>query len=84
MFLRNFNQDGELDIPSLYWIPKLHNCPNKQRYIDGFIKFSTNTFSKLATSIQSAIKTGFQIYCDTSYPKGCVNQMSILKSLTIC
>jgi hypothetical protein len=24
--------DEELDLPSLYWIPKLHKCPFKQRY----------------------------------------------------
>jgi hypothetical protein len=24
-------KDEELDLPSLYWIPKLHKCPNKQR-----------------------------------------------------
>jgi len=26
-------KDEELDLPSLYWIPKLHKCPFKQRYI---------------------------------------------------
>jgi hypothetical protein len=25
--------DEELDLPSLYWIPKLHKCPFKQCYI---------------------------------------------------
>jgi hypothetical protein len=25
----------ELDLPSLYWIPLLHKCPFKQRYIAG-------------------------------------------------
>ena len=24
-------KDEELDLPSLYWIPKLHKCPFKQR-----------------------------------------------------
>jgi hypothetical protein len=24
-------KDEELDLPSLYWIPKLHKCPYKQR-----------------------------------------------------
>jgi hypothetical protein len=28
-------KDEELDLPSLYWIPKLHKCPFKQRYIAG-------------------------------------------------
>jgi len=28
-------KDEELDLPSLYWIPKIHRCPFKQRYIAG-------------------------------------------------
>ena len=33
--------DEELDLPSLYWISKLHKCPFKQRYIAGSAKCST-------------------------------------------
>ena len=36
-------KDEELDLPSLYWIPKLHKCHNKQRYIAGSAKCSTKT-----------------------------------------
>jgi hypothetical protein len=36
--------------PSLYWIPKLHERPFKQRYIAGSAKFSTKPHSKLLTS----------------------------------
>ena len=38
-----------------------------------------NLFSKLLTCILSAVKTGLQIYCDTSYSTGGVNQLWILK-----
>jgi hypothetical protein len=62
-----------------YWIPKLHNCPFKQRYIDGSAKYSTKPLSKLLTCILSAVKTGHQSCCDTSYSRGGVNQMWILK-----
>ena len=31
-------KDEELVLPSLYWIPKLHKCPLKQRYIAGSAK----------------------------------------------
>ena len=72
--------DEELDLPSLYWIPKLHKCPFKQRYIAGSAKCSTRPLSKLLTCILSAVKTGLQSYCDTSYSKRCVNQMWILKN----
>ena len=33
-------KDEELDLPSLYWIPKLHKGPYKQRYIAGSAKCS--------------------------------------------
>ena len=58
-----------LDLPSLYWIPKLHKCPFKQRYIAGSAKCSTKPLSKLLTCILSAVKTVLQSYCDTSYSR---------------
>ena len=67
-------------LPSLYWISKLHKCPFKQRYIAGSAKCSTKPLSKLLTCILSAVKTGLQSYCDTSYSRGGVNQMWILKN----
>jgi hypothetical protein len=73
-------KDEELDLPSLYWIPKLHNCPFKQRYIAGSAKCSTKPLSKLLTCILSAVKTELQSYCDTSYSRDGVNQMWILKN----
>ena len=73
-------KDEELDLPSLYWIPNLHKCPFKQRYIAGSAKCSTKPVSKLLTCILSAVKTGIQSYCDTSYSRGGVNQMWILKN----
>jgi len=71
-------KDEELDLPSLYSIPKLHKCPFKQRYIAGSANWSTKPLSKLLTCILSAVKTGSQSYCDTSYSRGGVNQMWIL------
>ena len=73
-------KDEELDLPSRYWIPTLHKCPLKLRYIAGSAKCSTKPLSKLLTCILSAVKTGFQSYCDTSYSRGGVNQMWILKN----
>ena len=73
-------KDEELDLPHLYWIPKLHKCPYKQRYIAGSAKCSTKPLSKLLTSILSAVKDGLQSYCDTCYSRNGVNQMWILKN----
>jgi hypothetical protein len=73
-------KDKELDRPSLYWISKLHKCPFKQRYIVGSAKCSTKPLTKLLTCILSAVKTGLQSYCDSSYSRGGVNQMCILEN----
>ena len=73
-------KDEELDLPSLYCIPTLHNCPFKQRNIAGSAKCSTKHLSELLTCILSAVKTGLQSYCDISYTRGGVNQMWILKN----
>lgn len=35
------NKQNEFDIPDLYWIPKLHKSPYKQRYIADSSKCST-------------------------------------------
>ena len=53
-------KNEKLDLPSLYWIPKLHKRPFKQRYIAGSAKCSKNPLSKLLTCILSAVKTGLQ------------------------
>ena len=75
-----FTKDEELDLPHLFWIPKLHKCPYKQRYIAGSAKCSTKPLSKLLTSILTAIKDGLHSYCDTCYSRNGVNQMWILKN----
>jgi hypothetical protein len=59
-------KDEELDLPSLYWIPKLHRYPFKQRYVAGSAKCSTKPLSKLLTCIISTVKTGLQSYCETN------------------
>ena len=69
-----------LAVRPLYWIPKLHKCPFKQHYFAGSAKCSTISLSKLLTCILSVVKTGLQSYCDTSYRRGGVNQMRILKN----
>ena len=40
-------QDENMDLPSLYWFPKLPKDPYKQRFIAGSAKCSTKPFSKL-------------------------------------
>ena len=68
------------DLPSLYWIPKLHKTPFKQRFIAGSSRCSTKPLSVMLTSILSTIKEGLQRYCDKIYSHSGINQMWILKN----
>ena len=70
----------DCDLPSLYWIPKLHKDPYKQRFIAGSAKCSTKPLSVLLTSILTEVKDGLQKYCETSFSRSGVNDMWILKN----
>jgi hypothetical protein len=56
-------KDEELDLQSLYWIPKLHKCPFKQSYIAGsylrwpffFMKYSWTNSLNLSFSLEWGI-----------------------------
>jgi hypothetical protein len=71
---------NELELPYLYWIPKLHKTPCKHRYIAGSSKCSTNPLSLLLTNILTAVKEKLQTHCATTYDRSGVNQMWILKT----
>ena len=66
--------------PFLYWIPKLHKNPYKQRFIAGSSSCSTKPLSKLLTTILTTIKDGLQRYSDVVYYRNGVNSMWILKN----
>ena len=70
-------KDEELDISSLYWIPKLQKCPFKQRYIAGL---HNETSFRIINMYSISSQKRVQSYCDTSYSRGGVNQMWILKN----
>ena len=72
-------KEEDLDLPSLYCIPKLHKNPYKQWFIAGSAKCSTKTLSQILTSLLSAVKEGLQKYYDTVYSHNGVAQMLILK-----
>ena len=74
-----FLPEEDIDLPKLYWIPKLHKNPYKQRYIAGSAKCSTKPLSQILTRILTAVKESLQKYCDTAYARSVVNQMWILK-----
>ena len=68
------------DLPYLYWIPKLHKTPFKERYIVGSSTCSTKDWSIHLANIMSAVKEGQQKYCETVYSQICINHMWILKN----
>ena len=72
--------EEDIDLPKLYWIPKLYKNPYKQRYIAGSAKCSTKPLSQILTRILTAVKEGLQKYSDTAYARNGVNQMWILKN----
>ena len=68
------------DLPYLYWIPKLHKTPYKERYIAGSSTCSTKELSIHLTKILSAVKEGQQKYYETVYSRSGINHMWILKN----
>ena len=72
--------DEELDLPYIYWIPKMHKNPYKHRFIAGSSKCSTKPLSILLTKLPTHIKQCLQKYCETSYSRSGVNQMWIIKN----
>ena len=68
------------DLPYLYWIPKLHKTPCKERYIAGSSTCSTKELSIHLTTILSAVKEGQQQYCETVYSRSGINHIWILKN----
>ena len=70
----------ELDLPYIYWIPKMHKNPYKHRFIAGSSKCTTKPLSILLTKLLTHIKRGLQKYCEKAYSRSGVNQMWILKN----
>ena len=68
------------DLAYLYWIPKLHKTPYKERYIAGSSTCSTKELSIHLTKILSAVKEGQHKYCETVYSRSAINHMWILKN----
>ena len=75
----NPNED-ELDLPYVYWIPKMHKNLYKHRFIAGSAKYSTKPLSILLTKLLTHIKQGLHKYCETAYSRSAVNQMWILEN----
>jgi hypothetical protein len=72
--------DDDSELPYLYWIPKLHKTPYKQRLIAVSKKCSTKLLSVLLTKILTAVSERLQMNCTIVYARSGVNRMWILKN----
>ena len=55
------------ELPTMYWLPKLHKRPYKARFIANSSSCTTTELSKLLTSCLTAIKSHVIRYCETVY-----------------
>ena len=68
------------DLLYLYWIPKPHKTPYKERCIAGSSTCSMKELSIHLTKILSAVKERQQKYCETVYSRSGINHLWTLKN----
>ena len=71
--------DDDKRLPYLYWTPKPHKSPVKDRFIPGSRNCIRKQLSSLLTKILTVIKTGLEKYCSIKTSHTGVNNMWILK-----
>ena len=75
-YMTNVNIDVEPeheDLPSFYWLPKLHKNPYGKRFIAASNKCTTKSLSKLLTACLATIICHFREYCNGIYNRTGVN-----------
>ena len=83
--------DSQKTLPFLYWIPKMHKNPSKQRYIAASHSCSTKPLSKMITYCLKLIQTTCANFCRTikktrGYNRNWIvdNSVEVLKQITHC
>ena len=61
------------ELPTFYWLPKLHKCPYKSRFISNSSHCSTTILSKHITSALTAVKDHVMKYSETAFSNSNVN-----------
>ena len=70
----NINVEPEHeDLPSFYWLPKLHKNPYGKRFIAASNRCTTKSLSKLLTTCLAKITCHFREYCNGIYNRTGVN-----------
>ena len=71
-------EDDQKRLPFLYWIPKMHKTPSKQRYIAASHSCSTKPLSKMITYCLKLIQQTHTNYCKTIAKNRGYNRMWIV------
>ena len=69
------------ELPTFYWLPKLHKNPFKSRFISNSSHCSTTILSKHITSALTAIKDHVIKYSETAFSNSNVNYFWSIKRL---
>ena len=69
----------KLDLPTFYWLPKLHKNPYKSRFISNSYHCSTTILSKHITSTLTAVKDHVIKYSETAISNSNVNYFWSIK-----
>lgn len=56
--------EKQLSLPFLFWIPKMHKIPSKQRFIAASYCCSTKSASSILTQVLKLIYNSHKVYCD--------------------
>ena len=67
------------ELPTFYWLPKLHKRPFKSRFISNFSHYSTAILSKHITSALTAVKDNVIKYSETAFSNSNVNYFWSIK-----
>ena len=71
----------KLDLPTFYWLPKLHKNPYKSRSISNSSHCSTTILSTHITSALTAVKDPVIKYSETAFSNSNVNYFWFIKTL---
>ena len=69
------------ELPTFYWLPKLHKCPYKSRFISNSSHCSTTILSKHITSALTAFKDHVIKYSEAAFNNSNVNYFWSIKIL---
>ena len=79
LFTSNIKID-KLDLPTFYWLPKLHKNPYKSRFISHSSNCSSTILSKHITSALTAVKDHVMKYSETTFSSSNVNYFWSIKN----